>query len=113
MPYSARPPGLMSRFRMMTSWPPWAIFWAANIPAGPAPTTKTVFKCVLQQSAGTRIEHALPKCYGRNKLCGQYLIITYHPRPLLAQVAHFLQQSATWDRHKGSGTTVVTIRDRV
>src|SRR6476619_6210146 len=43
MPYSARPPGLMSRFRMITSCPPWAIFCAANIPAGPAPTTKTVF----------------------------------------------------------------------
>src|SRR6185503_8169465 len=39
----------MSRFRMMTSWPPCAIFWAANIPAGPAPTTKTVFTVSLQQ----------------------------------------------------------------
>src|SRR5437879_2658745 len=42
MPYSARPPGLMSRLKMMTSCPPCAIFCAANIPAGPAPTTNTV-----------------------------------------------------------------------
>src|SRR5579864_856121 len=33
----------MSRLRMITWWPACAIFCAANIPAGPAPTTKTVF----------------------------------------------------------------------
>src|SRR5215470_17117352 len=44
MPYSARPPGLMSLLRMMTLCPACAIFCAAKSPAGPAPTTKTVFK---------------------------------------------------------------------
>src|SRR5262245_51148347 len=47
MPYSARPPGLMSRLSTITSCPPWAIFCAANSPAGPAPTTNTVFKFLL------------------------------------------------------------------
>src|SRR6185437_15718819 len=37
----------MSRLRMMTWCPACAIFCAANIPAGPAPTTNTVFKCAL------------------------------------------------------------------
>src|SRR5689334_11977858 len=44
MPYSASPPGLMSRLRMMTLCPARAIFCAAKRPAGPAPTTNTVFK---------------------------------------------------------------------
>src|SRR5215472_10213120 len=43
MPYSAKPPGLMSRLKMLTSCPACAIFCAANIPAGPAPITNTVF----------------------------------------------------------------------
>src|SRR5580658_9612333 len=43
MPYSARPPGLISRLKRKTSYPARAICRAANIPAGPAPTTKTPF----------------------------------------------------------------------
>src|SRR6266700_6758633 len=42
MPYSAKPPGLTSRLKMITSCPANASFCAANRPAGPAPTTKTV-----------------------------------------------------------------------
>src|ERR1041385_7389023 len=85
MPYSARPPGLMSRFRMMTSWPPCAIFCAANIPAGPAPTTKTVFKRVLPRYTGTRFEQALPSPAEMSFKCEQLpllsLTIRDHARP--------------------------------
>src|SRR4029077_2844184 len=37
---------------MITSCPPWAIFCAANMPAGPAPITKTVFTWVPSRIAG-------------------------------------------------------------
>src|ERR1051326_7231263 len=85
MPYSARPPGLMSRFRMITSWPPCAIFCAANIPAGPAPTTKTVFKRVLPRYTGTRFEQASPSPAEMSFKCEQLpllsLTIRDHARP--------------------------------
>src|SRR5215467_7951777 len=52
MPYSASPPGLTSRLKTITSCPACAIFCAANSPAGPAPTTNTVFnQCLPWQSA--------------------------------------------------------------
>src|SRR5436190_1766099 len=41
MPYSARPPGLMSRLRRRTRQPAAASARTANRPAGPAPTTAT------------------------------------------------------------------------
>src|SRR5690348_10076428 len=51
MPYSASPPGLMSRLKITTSCPACAIFCAANNPAGPAPITKTVAIRYLDESS--------------------------------------------------------------
>src|SRR6185437_13201397 len=50
MPYSASPPGLRSRLKMTVWCPAWAIFCAAKRPAGPAPTTNTVFTLVSSGS---------------------------------------------------------------
>src|SRR3990170_5361740 len=52
MPYSAKPPGLISRLSSTTWASSLAICLAANKPAGPAPITAT--RCLLCVSMATR-----------------------------------------------------------
>jgi len=61
----------------MTSWPPCAIFWAANIPAGPAPTTKTVFTRVPPALRSIKSSIGITQRRSRNELnCGQFSLLS-------------------------------------
>ena len=52
MPYSFKPPGLLSRLKTTTSWPSTARRCAHDSPAGPPPTTATLlaaYRCSFEQ----------------------------------------------------------------
>src|SRR5262249_9193716 len=63
IPYSASPPNLISRLRMITSWPASAILLATAIPAGPAPTTITT--CVSSFDPTTFMDNSSFRCEDR------------------------------------------------